>query len=104
MLDADQHTSVGRAVLHRPRRLICAGVSTAYAVESTVRHASDLGYKVVVAADACSSATRERHESALNTMALIATISEVDAIMQSFGKEVPTPHSHPLACTRLGVP
>jgi nicotinamidase-related amidase len=49
-----------------------------------VRHASDLGYKVVVAAAACSTATRERHESA---MALIATISDVDAIVQSFGKE-----------------
>ena len=72
--------------MHRPRRLICAGVSTAYAVESTVRHASDLGYEVVVAADACSTATPERHDSALNAMALIATISDVDAIVQSFGK------------------
>jgi biuret amidohydrolase len=70
--------------MHRPRRLICAGVSTAYAVESTVRHASDLGYEVVVAADACSTATRERHKSALNAMALIATISDVDAIVQGF--------------------
>jgi nicotinamidase-related amidase len=72
--------------MHRPRRLICAGVSTAYAVESTVRHASDLGYEVVVAADACSTATRERHESALSAMALIATISDVAAIVQSIGK------------------
>jgi biuret amidohydrolase len=69
--------------MHRPRRLICAGVSTAYAVESTVRHASDLGYEVVVAADACSTGTRERHESALQAMALIATISEVDEIVRS---------------------
>jgi nicotinamidase-related amidase len=49
-----------------------------------VRHPSDLGYEIVVAADACSTATRERHESALDTMALIATISQVDAIVQSF--------------------
>jgi nicotinamidase-related amidase len=70
--------------MHGPRRLICAGVSTAYAVESTVRHASDLGYEVVVAADACSTATRERHESALNAMALLATISTVDKIVESF--------------------
>ena len=72
--------------LHRPRRLICAGVSTAYAVESTLRHASDLGYEMVVAADACSTATRERHESALRAMALLATISDVDAIVQSFAE------------------
>jgi nicotinamidase-related amidase len=70
--------------MQRPRRLICAGVSTAYAVESTVRHASDLGYEVAVAADACSTATRERHEAALNAMALLATISTVDAIVHSF--------------------
>jgi hypothetical protein len=38
----------------------------------------------VVTADACSTATREGHESALNAMALIATISQVDAIVQSF--------------------
>ena len=72
--------------MRRPCRLICAGVSTAYAVESTVRHASDLGYEVVVAADACSTATRERHESALTVMALIATISQVDPIVQSFAQ------------------
>ncbi len=70
--------------MRRPRRLICAGVSTAYAVESTVRHASDLGYEVVVAADACSTATRAAHARALETMALLATISEVDAIVASF--------------------
>ena len=53
---------------------------------STVRHASDLGYEVVVAADACSTATRARHQSALETMALLATVSEVDAIVQSFAR------------------
>ena len=79
--------------MRRPRRLICAGVSTAYAVESTVRHASDLGYEVVVAADACSTATRERHASALDAMALLATISEVDAIVQDFAESRPEPNS-----------
>jgi biuret amidohydrolase len=72
--------------MHRPRRLICAGVSTAYAVEATVRHASDLGYELVVAADACSTATRERHESALRAMALLATISDANAIVRSFAE------------------
>jgi biuret amidohydrolase len=68
----------------RPRRLICAGVSTAYAVESTVRHAADLGYEVVVAADACSTASRARHEASLAAMVPLATISEVDPIVQGF--------------------
>jgi nicotinamidase-related amidase len=51
-----------------------------------VRHASDLGYEVVVAADACSTASRERHDSALRAMALLATISDVDAIVRSFAE------------------
>lgn len=70
--------------LHRPKRLICAGVSTAYVVESTVRHATDLGYEVVVAADACSTATRERHDQALKAMELLASISQVDAVVRGF--------------------
>jgi hypothetical protein len=41
---------------------------------------------VVVAADACSAATRERHENALAAMALIAAIDQVDAIVQSFAQ------------------
>ena len=66
---------------HRPRRLVCCGVSTAYTVESTVRHATDVGYEVTVAADACSTATREQHDAALNAMRLIAEIADVDAIL-----------------------
>jgi hypothetical protein len=40
----------------------------------------------MVAADACSTATRERHENALVAMALIATIDQVDPIVQSFAQ------------------
>jgi len=54
--------------------LICCGVSTAYTVETTVRHGADLGYNITVAADACSTATREMHENALSAMAPLARI------------------------------
>lgn len=70
----------------RPERLVMAGISTTYVVESTVRHASDIGYEVLVAADACSSATREMHEASLSAMALLATITTVDALLAEFAR------------------
>ncbi len=66
------------------RRLICCGVSTAYTVEGTVRHATDYGYQVTVAADACSTATQEQHNNALAAMAPIAEICSVDELAKSF--------------------
>lgn len=63
------------------RRLICCGVSTAYAVEGTVRHATDYGYSVMVAADACSTATQEQHEASLAAMRRIATVATADEIV-----------------------
>ena len=69
---------------YRPRRLVVAGVSTAYVVESTVRHAADMGYDVVVVHDACSTGTREAHEASLNAMKLLATIRSTDEILLEF--------------------
>ena len=68
-----------------PRRLIAAGISTTYVVESAVRHACDLGYEVVVAADACSSASPDMHNASLKAMALLAEISTVDAVLAELG-------------------
>ncbi len=69
------------------RRLICAGVSTAYAVEGTVRQATDIGYHVWVAADACSTATAVQHEAALRAMSAIADIKTVDDILTELQNE-----------------
>ena len=63
------------------RNLVCAGVSTAYAVEGTVRHATDIGYKVTVSADAGSTATHAQHENALAAMKPLASIKTVDEIL-----------------------
>ena len=63
------------------RNLVCAGVSTAYAVEGTVRHATDIGYEVTVATDACSTATHAQHENALAAMKPLASIKTVDEIL-----------------------
>jgi nicotinamidase-related amidase len=67
------------------KRLVVAGISTTYVVESAVRHASDLGYEVVVAADACSSATAAAHEASLSAMAMLATIKTAAEIVAEFG-------------------
>jgi biuret amidohydrolase len=61
--------------------LIFSGVSTAYVVEGSVRHATDIGYPCTVAADACSTATQEQHLNALAAMRLIAEVASVDAVL-----------------------
>ncbi len=66
------------------RRLVCCGVSTAYTVEGTVRHATDIGYEVAVASDACSTATHQQHENALAAMRPLADIMTVDEIIATF--------------------
>ena len=66
------------------RHLICCGVSTAYTVEATVRHGTDIGYKVTVASDACSTATAEQHTAALAAMAPLAEIKTVAEIVAGF--------------------
>ncbi|MGV8955434.1 MAG: cysteine hydrolase family protein, partial [Cypionkella sp.] len=42
-------------------RLIMAGVATNSVVETTARHAADVGYDVVIASDACSSGNPTLH-------------------------------------------
>ncbi|MDM0114074.1 cysteine hydrolase [Variovorax sp. J22R133] len=62
------------------RRLVIAGVATHSVVESTVRHAVDMGYTVTVAADACAAAQAAEHEASLHSMGLIATIARGEAV------------------------
>ncbi len=62
-------------------QLLFAGVSTAYAVEGSVRHATDLGYPCTVVADACSTATQAQHEAALAAMSRLAEIVTVDELL-----------------------
>lgn len=70
---------------YRPRRLYCAGVSTAYAVDSAVRHATDMGYPVTVVADACCTGQAAQHDNAVASMALLAEIRTVDDVLLEFG-------------------
>ena len=65
--------------------LVMTGTSTGGCVESAVRDAVDLGYDVVVVADACADSTPESHQRALGRMAggltRILTTEEVEALV-----------------------
>ena len=55
--------------------LVLTGLWTNYVVEAAARHASDLGYRVVVVRDACASNTEDNHAFAVDV--LLPTICEV---------------------------
>jgi len=72
-------------------RLIVAGIATNSVVETTVRHAADIGYEVAVVADACSSGRPELHEASLASMAYVAdvlTVADLVARAWTFGNAV----------------
>jgi nicotinamidase-related amidase len=63
-------------------RLVVAGVATHSAVEHTARHAADIGYEVIVAADACAAADPELHAASLRALALhVERVASVDEIL-----------------------
>ena len=69
------------------RRVVVAGVATHSAVEHTARHAADLGYEVLVAADACSAADAELHAAGLRILELhVSRVASVDAILADLSR------------------
>jgi nicotinamidase-related amidase len=62
-------------------KLVIAGVATHSTVEHTARHASDIGFAVTVAEDACSAAAPENHAAALASIGLIGEIATVDSVI-----------------------
>ena len=70
----------------RAQHLVMAGISTTYVVESTARHASDMGYDVTIAADACSSGSPEMHEASLRALKLLAEVKTVDEIVAGWAQ------------------
>ena len=63
-----------RLIPLRATELVVAGVATNQVVESTVRYAADIGYRIVVLEDLCASFNREMHEFS------------VEKILPSFGQ------------------
>ncbi|CAG2145770.1 isochorismatase family cysteine hydrolase [Cupriavidus numazuensis] len=64
-------------------RVVLAGVSTTWAVESTARDAHDRDYRVVVIEDACAARSEEDHQHAMKNIAGIATVMTVDDLLAS---------------------
>lgn len=62
------------------QHLVVAGVATHSVVEHTVREATDKGYVVTIAADACAAGTPEFHDAALRSLAFVAEVSDVDGV------------------------
>ncbi|MCW2943914.1 MAG: putative isochorismatase hydrolase [Actinoallomurus sp.] len=54
--------------------VLFAGVATNASVEGSARQASDLGYRTVVVADACSAADQATHEASIASLGLLAEI------------------------------
>ncbi|WP_079212633.1 cysteine hydrolase family protein [Brucella pituitosa] len=59
-------------------RLVLAGVSSTWAVQSTARDAHDRDYRVVVVEDACAAASEEEHQASMKMLSTIASIVTVD--------------------------
>jgi nicotinamidase-related amidase len=63
-----------------------AGIATHSAVEHTARQAADMGYEVIVAADACAAADPELHAASLRVLALhVERVASVDEILEVLG-------------------
>ncbi len=60
-------------------QLVVCGVATDLAVQSAVRQAHDLDYKVTVISDCCAAATLQDHEESLRVLAKLADVATLDS-------------------------
>ena len=76
-------TNLGQALQNADANtIILMGLWTNYVVEATARHASDMGYRVLLVREACASNTVENHEFALNK--ILPTICYVVSVKDVF--------------------
>lgn len=61
--------------------VILTGVATNLAVESTARAGADLGYRVLVVSDACSTTSEPAHEASLASLAMFAEIVPAKSLL-----------------------
>lgn len=55
--------------------VLFAGVATNASVEGTARQASDLGYRTIIVADACSAADQGSHDASIASLGLLGEIT-----------------------------
>jgi len=58
-------------------RLVLAGVSTTWAIQSTAREGHDRDYEIVVVEDASAAASEEEHQASIKTLTGIARIVQL---------------------------
>lgn len=64
--------------------LVLCGIATNIGVESTARHAWELGFSLVIAEDACSAASSEQHQGSLDHIfPRIARVRSTEDILAS---------------------
>jgi nicotinamidase-related amidase len=61
--------------------VVLFGVATNLSVESTGRSAGDLGYRVVLVADACEAATDQAHVATLESFALLGEVAAAEEVL-----------------------
>lgn len=61
-------------------RLVIAGVSTAWAVQSTAREGHDRDYQIVIVEDACAAQNEEQHQSSIELLSGISKIVKADEL------------------------
>jgi nicotinamidase-related amidase len=74
--------------------LVFVGIATDVAVESTARAASDLGFRTIVVADACTADSDESHARSLDVLQKwFAETPTADAVLNALGREDPAARS-----------
>ena len=63
--------------------VLFAGVATNASVEGTARQASDLGYRTIVVADACSAADDDAHNASIASLGLLAEIATSSELIEA---------------------
>jgi nicotinamidase-related amidase len=66
--------------------VILAGVATNLAVESSARAAADLGHRVLVVEDACSTVSQTVHDASPASSAMSAEIVRGEALLAAFAR------------------
>lgn len=66
--------------------VLMTGVATNVTVEGTARDAVDLGYRTVIAADACAAADGPAHEATLATFGLLGSVLNSTDLAAAFGR------------------
>jgi biuret amidohydrolase len=69
--------------------IVLAGIATNFVVEGTVREAADLGYRVVVLADACETLNDDWQRFSLQIMSILGTVISDDEFVSLINQVSP---------------